>query len=266
MLVDLGVDHVRGHHGRQDGVAQPRVRRSVFLQNAFQRTLVHGNLVVRIRLHEAVAREVLAASRHAGELQALDERARQHGDHAGIAVESAVADDLADAVVQIQHGREAHVHAAGPQFGRQHVPGLGRQAHRQERIAFPQRTQFAHRGQRGEAVFAEALHAAAFVVHQDQQRLLAGLVDLARQLGELFAAFEVAGEQNHAAHERMAQALFLFLSQRVSRHIDHHGARRQGRPGFLLGHVRLSFYLSLASRRRTLGSGPAAQGLRSTTT
>ncbi|CFE02647.1 Uncharacterised protein [Bordetella pertussis] len=235
--IDLRIDHMRRHDSRHDQVAQPGVRRRVILQDARERPRIDRDLVVRIGAHEPMAGEMLAAGRHARQRQALRQRARQHGDHACVMVEGAIADHLAHAVVEVQYRREAEIDAAGAQLGGQHVAGLGRQPHRRQRIAVPQLAQFLHGRQRGKAIVAKALHAAALVVHRDQQRLLARLVDGPRQRAQLPAIGEIAREQDHPAHQGVAQAALLVLGQRRAGHIHHDGTGRQDGLGFLLaGH------------------------------
>ena len=127
------------------------------------------------------------------------------GDDARVGVEGAVADDGALAVVEVEHRREAQVDAAGTQLGGEHVAegagGIGG-AHR---VAHPQLAERARGRQRGEAVAAKALHAAAFVVGADEA-VGADRLHLGDDLGELAAAFEVAREKHEAAGERVRQA------------------------------------------------------------
>ena len=94
-------------------------------------------------------------------------------------MERAVADHAAFAVVEIEHGREAEVDAAGAQLGGEHVAGGTRRLERAHRagaaagagVVHPHLAERAHRRQLGEAVAAKALDAAALVVDADQQVL-----------------------------------------------------------------------------------------------
>ncbi len=104
LVVDLGIDDVGRHNGRQDDIAQPAIGRGVLAQDALQAARIHRDFVVRIRADETMSREMLAAGDHAGQRQPLDERARQHGDHARIAMKGTIADDLADTVIQVRTG------------------------------------------------------------------------------------------------------------------------------------------------------------------
>ena len=77
---------------------------------------------------------------------------------------------LAAAVVEVEHRREAEVDAAGAQLGAEHVAGGGRGVggtHRRLRIHSSPSARIGR--QVREAVGAEALHAAAFVVDADQR-------------------------------------------------------------------------------------------------
>ena len=131
-------------------------------------TLVHRHFKVGIGAHEAVAGEMLAHRRHAALLQAQHQTVRQIGNGLRLAVKSTVADHAAGAVIDIQHRREAEIHAVGAQFGGKHVAGLLRQRLGARGVIIPDHAQLAHRRQAGEA-FPEALHPAAFVIHRDQQ-------------------------------------------------------------------------------------------------
>ena len=102
---------------------------------------------------------------------------RKHRHDARIAVERAVADHAACAVVEVEHRREAEIDAARAQLGGEHVAartGRLERAHRAgaaapARIVHPDLAERAHRRDLGEAVAAEALDAAAFVVDADEQ-------------------------------------------------------------------------------------------------
>jgi hypothetical protein len=72
-------------------------------------------------------------------------------------------------------------------------------------VAHPQFAQRAHRRQVREAVGAKALHAAAFVVDANQQ-VGPDRLDLGVERGHLRAVLPVAGEMDHAAHQRIGQA------------------------------------------------------------
>lgn len=74
----------------------------------------------------------------------------------------------------------------------------------------------------GEAVGLEALHAPAFVIHTDQ-RIGPQFFDLAAQFGQLLAVAPIATKQNHAAHQWVAQALFVGLGQGGTGNVDDEG-------------------------------------------
>ena len=162
--------------------------------------------------NEAVAGKVLAAVVHSGLQQAVHDAARQHRDDARIAVEGAVADHAAAAVVEVEHRREAQVDAAGAQLGGEHVAGRPRRFERAHgagagtavAVVHPHLAEDAHRRQRREAVAAEALDAAALVVDADEQ-VGADRLHLGDQLGQLEAVAPVAREQDDPAGERMGE-------------------------------------------------------------
>jgi hypothetical protein len=120
---------------------------------------------------KAVAGEMLADVGHAGAAQAGNQGAGERRHRGRIAMEGAVADDFAGAVVEIEHRREAEIDAASAQLGGQHIARGRCRVQGARGIAVPQRADRAHRRQHGKSM-AEALHAATFVVDGDQQRRL----------------------------------------------------------------------------------------------
>ena len=195
-------------------------------------------------------REVLAAVAHAGFEQAVHQALGERGDDARVAMEGAVADHAAAAVVEVEHRREAEVDAAGAQLAREHMAGGGgglEGAHRAgarsaAAVVHPHLAEHAHRRQLGEAVAAEALHPAAFVIdahqHVGPQRL-----DLGDQLGQLPPVAPVAGEQDHPAGERMLQAAAVIGLEGEAGDVEHH--RRMDR--FLHRSLRVSTTTKLAA-------------------
>ncbi len=104
---------------------------------ACERPLVDRSLQVRIGSRVAVPREVLADGRHPLRLQPLHERAGELGDGLGIVVKSTVADGRAVAVGEVEHGREAQVHAAGRELGADQHAGRARGRQRLRPVAHP---------------------------------------------------------------------------------------------------------------------------------
>ena len=198
-LVDARIDHVRRHHARERP-GEPFVGPRVVAQDALERAVVDRDLEVAVGAHEAMAGEVLAAVVHARLQQAEAEALRQQRDDARIAMERAIADHAARAVVEVEHRREAEVDAAGAQLGAEHMAGSARRLERAHRagaaaagtVVHPHLAEHAHRRQRGEAVGAEALHAAALVVDADEQ-VGADRLRLGDQLGELAAVAASCG-------------------------------------------------------------------------
>ncbi len=209
------------HHGGERG-ALPAVGCRVVGQDRFQAPVVHGDVDVRVGLHVAVSREMLAAVGHARQQQSVHQALGEHGHHARIAVERPVADHAAFAEVEVEHRREAVVHAAGAQLGGQHETGGRGGIGGGQGVAHPQFAEGAHRRQVREAIGAEALHAAAFVVHADQEVGPLGL-DVGAQRGELLAVFPVAGEEDQTAHERVRQAAAIVGVQCGAGDVEHHG-------------------------------------------
>jgi hypothetical protein len=95
-------------------------------------------------------------------------------------VECPIADDTGSAVIEVEYRREAQVHADRAQLAADQVADLGGLAQRTEHVAVPPAAELAHRRDAAEAL-AKTLHAAALVVHADQQLRAAQRMDLARQ-------------------------------------------------------------------------------------
>ena len=95
---------------------------------------IYRQRLVRIRDHGAVTGKMFGGGGHAGVLHAghVGERELRHG--FGLGMERAIADDLADAVVEIDAGRERQVDAVRAQLGG-HEPAHGAR----EREAVPWR-------------------------------------------------------------------------------------------------------------------------------
>jgi hypothetical protein len=74
----------------------------------------------------------------------------------------------------------------------------------------------------GEAIAAKALHTPAFVVHTNEQVLAHGL-DVGTQLGKLLTAGPVATKQNHAASERVRQALAVGVGELGASNVQDEG-------------------------------------------
>ena len=161
---------------------------------------------------------MLATVGHARLQQAVHQALGQQRHHARVAVEGAVADDAAARstglirMVEVEHGREGKVHAAGAQFAGEHIARRGGRVGGGERAAalprfavlHPQLAKGAHGRQLGEAVAAKALHAPAFVVHADQQ-VVTHRLDGTGQCQQLGAVLPVAGKQDHAAGQGVGQ-------------------------------------------------------------
>jgi D-serine deaminase-like pyridoxal phosphate-dependent protein len=76
----------------------------------------------------------------------------------------------------------------------------------------------------------EALHAATFVVHGDDQLGCSQLTDRSGELDELQGCREVAREEDYAAHLRVLQALDVVGCQLQPGHIHHHGSESHAYP------------------------------------
>ena len=101
---------------------------------------------------------------------------------------SARADHGRSAVVDVEHGREGEVDAAGAKLGGKHETGR-----LEARLGVLVRRDLGHGGHIGE-FGAEALHAAALMVDADEDARTHG-VDFVAQRPELFPVPVVAGER-----------------------------------------------------------------------
>jgi len=145
-------------------------------------------------------------------------------------MESTVADHAAATPVQVQHGREGKINAASPQLAGQHIARRcgciggrhGPAAWATLAVLHPQRAQGAHGWQLGKAIGAKALHAAALVVHADEQILTHGL-DGAGELQQLCPITPVAREQHHTARQRVDQAPAVVCAECSARHVEDQG-------------------------------------------
>ena len=137
-------------------------------------------------------------------------------------------DHARTAVVDVKHGRESHIDPRHAQFVREH-DARGAVA----RGDVGPRREFAHRGNLREA-FAEALHAAAFVVDRNDDPR-AALVNRRRQFGELIARRVVARKEDHHPDERMLQEFFFPFGERRPFEVDAYGAEASN--DFLCRHV-----------------------------
>ena len=224
--IGLGVDDVGRHHAGELATEAVAVGGDVLGPDRVEVAFVDRHVVVRVGLDEAVAGEVLADAAHAGIGHPRTQRLGERGNGLRVAMEGAVADGAAAAVVEIEHRREAEVDAMRQQFGGKHEAGSAGGIERREVVLRPQRAEAAHGGQAGEAVGAEALYPAPFMIDRDDQRRVAQCPDLGGERAQLVGAGVVAREQDHTADQRIEQALALRVGERSAGDVDHDGAAR----------------------------------------
>ncbi len=224
-MIDLGIDHVRRHH-RRERDAEPAVRQRVVVEDRVEGALVDRHRDVRIGRDVAVAGEVLAAVRHAGEREAVHQALREHRHDARVAMERAIADHRARPVVEVEHRRERQVDAArrrGRRRARSRRPSRARVATSapRARVGVPQRAEASHRRQHDEAVATKALHAAALVVDGDQE-VGPRVAHRGDELDELRPALEVSREEDRATGVRMREASAIVGVERRAADVEHH--------------------------------------------
>ena len=127
------------------------------------------------------------------------------------------------AVVEIEHRREGQVDPASTQLGSERQADLTCRRNRRLRVVVPPVAEPAHRRHACKCI-AATLHAPAFVVDGDQQRWRAQAMNRRAEGCELLRIDIVAGEQDRAADQRMAQAFALFRGQFGTGDIDHQRA------------------------------------------
>ena len=164
--------------------------------------------------------KVLRDRAHAGIAHAVDVGHRQITHHRGTAVEGAIADDLGQAVVQVDAGRKGKIEAAGQQL-RSHQPAMAAcEIQSGGGIEIELVADEAQRRQRRETV-AEALYPPALMVDRHQEAWAAQRVDLLHQALQLRRIGVVARKQDDAAHQRMRQQFAIFRAQLRTGEIDH---------------------------------------------
>ncbi len=215
------------HHGRQPIGDQPPVRAEVSLHvRPFAPVDRQGD--VGIRGDRPMPGEMLGRRRHAGIAHAEHVGHGELADRAGIRVQRTIADHAADAIIEVDAGRERHVDAHRTQF-RGHQPSeLAREAKARGTVRRVATADLAQRRQSREPV-AKPLHAPAFLVDRHQQRRRPDRVNLRDQARKLRRAFVVAREQDHAADLRVREHVALLGLERDAAEVDHHGTERHAR-------------------------------------
>ena len=120
--------------------------------------------------------KVLRDRRHAGFAHAREVGGRQGRHRVGVAVERAVADDLAQAVIEVHAGREAEIDPDRPQLGGEEPADRVGAAQPLLPILIESPADEARRRQRGKAL-AKALHPPALMIGGDQQMRRADRAD-----------------------------------------------------------------------------------------
>ena len=103
--IEFRIDHVSRHDSRQ-AHAQPAIGCRIFGNDFFALAFIDWDSHMRISFGKTVSREMFTAIGHPRERQPVIQTFGQQGDHARIAMKSAVANDLRLTVVEIKHRRE----------------------------------------------------------------------------------------------------------------------------------------------------------------
>ena len=215
---------MRGHDSRQVVLDEQAIRPHVRFQ-IDELAPVHRQRDVRVGDHRPMTGKVLGDRRHAGLAHTHHVGGRQSPYAVRVPMERAVADDLAHPVVQIDAGREAEVHAHGPQLAcHEPTDGAGQRQGLAAVLVEPT-PQGSRGGQSGEMV-PEALHSAALMVDRHQQLRRAHGAELGGQRGNLRGVAVIAGEEEHAAHQRVGQNLAVLRAQFRPGDVDHERAQR----------------------------------------
>ena len=163
---------------------------------------------------------MLADRSHAAATQAALERAGEVRHRVRIAVQGPIAYNGASSIIEIEHGDETEIDAAHGQLaGDARADPLGLVVgHR--RVAIPALTELSHRRHRRET-FAKALHASALVIDADEQRRIAHRANRRGQRLELLRGGVVARKQDHAADQRIADALAVLGGKLEAGDVEH---------------------------------------------
>ncbi len=167
---------------------------------------VDRQLLVRIGDHSAMTGKVFGNGSHTAVAQAARISAGEIGNDIGLLVKRAIADNFADAPVEIDARRETQIDIHGTQFGGDepaHGPG---ERNRFVRIFIVMPAELTHRRNLAEFL-PKALHAPPFVIDSDQQRWTAQRPNRLHEIGKLRRGFVVAAEEGHATDRRLPQQL-----------------------------------------------------------
>ena len=217
---------MRRHDGGKPHVDQGLEGQEVVQGDVGVVALVHGDGDVRVGGNEAVAGEMFAAGGHAGILHALHEGMREPDHRLRVGVQGAVADHAGDAVIEVEHRREAEIDAVRAQFRGHDITDFARQRPGTLWMRIMDPPQRPHRRQTREAL-AETLHAPAFLIGRDQKRRRLERADLRGEAGKLCRALVIALKQDDAAHQRMREPPAVCIAERGAGHIQHQGAEHQ---------------------------------------
>ena len=212
------------HDAAQPGFDQPPERHRIAGLDFGIGPVVDRDLMVGIGADMAMPREMLADRVHAALPETLDQRARQIRNGLGVGMQRAVADHAAVAVIDIEHRRKAQIDAMRPQFRGQHKADFMRQMPRMLRIGIPRTAEFAHGGNRGEAI-AETLHAAAFMIDGDDERRAAQRMNFGGQAVQLFRPGIIARKQDDTACQRMLQPPAVVGNEFGAGYVEHDRAK-----------------------------------------
>ncbi len=107
------IDDVGEHDACQRPVADEPLIRPHVIEHETVFASIDRQFQVRVGQHRAMSWKMLANSDHAGATKPSGKSAGQFGDDIRFAVKSPVADDLADAPVQVDAGRKTQVDTDG---------------------------------------------------------------------------------------------------------------------------------------------------------
>ena len=217
LLVERGIDHVRGHHRRHVRRDRGPERRHLVRAQPLGVVLDHRQLLVGVDPDGAVSGKVLAAGGHAAFLQAGDDARAEPSHRVRIRRERPVPDHgVRGLVEEVEDRREVEIHPHRRELRRQ---GL-REAAREVVGAPP--PQMRHRRPLGERR-PQAGDAPSLLVDPDPQGYLPGeLPSLEGQLRHLLGRLDVAGEQNHPAEVPLPGERAELHRHRASAEPGHH--------------------------------------------
>jgi hypothetical protein len=146
---------------------------------------------MRVCDHGTVAGKMFRHSRHAGAAQPACESARQLADSIRFAMERSVANDFANAPVEVDAGSETQVDPHSPEFRRDYPPRLPRDFKARLAVLIVFAAYTPHRRHICKSI-AKALHSTTLMIDRNQHGRAAQRTNLRDKSGYLFGRLKIS--------------------------------------------------------------------------